>query len=216
MNTKYRLGIMRNRKEQNNAQSIPGPRGDYSGPAGSPGNYEPLYAGAWGNPPAFTVTAGKRKRGWRKPEREAKLIGLSGQRSSLRPAVGVRQPGPSWGRARANRKKGNHIITSSFEHHAVLDSCQHLEKNGFKVTYLPVTPGGQVRASDVAAAVTDETILISVMHVNNEVGTIQPVAEIGRLAKERGILFHSDGVQSVGKVPWMWKNCTWTVHLQRA
>jgi cysteine desulfurase len=97
-----------------------------------------------------------------------------------------------------------------------LDSCQHLEKNGFKVTYLPVTPGGQVRASDVAAAVTDETILISVMHVNNEVGTIQPVAEIGRLAKERGILFHSDGVQSVGKVPWMWKNCTWTVHLQRA
>ncbi|MGI9953000.1 cysteine desulfurase NifS [Moorellaceae bacterium AZ2] len=105
------------------------------------------------------------------------------------------------GAAYANQNKGKHIITSSIEHHAVLDTAQYLMRQGFKVTFLPVTPEGLVRVEDVAQAITDETILISIMHVNNEVGTIQPVQEIGKLARERGIIFHTDAVQSVGKIP---------------
>ncbi|MDA8236178.1 MAG: cysteine desulfurase NifS [Clostridia bacterium] len=105
------------------------------------------------------------------------------------------------GVATANCKKGSHIITSTIEHHAVLDTCHHLEKNGFKVTYLPVDEYGMVKAEDVAKAITDDTILITIMHANNEVGTIQPIAEIGRLAKEKGIYFHVDAVQTIGKIP---------------
>lgn len=105
------------------------------------------------------------------------------------------------GAAYANQKKGKHIITSSIEHHAVLDTAQYLMRQGFKVTFLPVTREGLVRVEDVAEALTQETILISIMHVNNEVGTIQPIQEIGKLARERGIIFHTDAVQSVGKIP---------------
>ncbi|TDA64479.1 MAG: cysteine desulfurase NifS [Clostridia bacterium] len=105
------------------------------------------------------------------------------------------------GTARAYARKGRHIIISSIEHHAALDSAKYLEKQGFQVTYLPVTGEGLVRVEDVAGAIRPETILISVMHVNNEVGTVQPVAEIGRLARERGIIFHTDAVQSLGKLP---------------
>ncbi|GAF24784.1 cysteine sulfinate desulfinase/cysteine desulfurase and related enzymes [Moorella thermoacetica Y72] len=105
------------------------------------------------------------------------------------------------GTAAANEKKGRHIITSSIEHHAVLHTAQYLLRHGFKVTFLPVTPEGLVRVEDVEKAITDETILISIMHVNNEVGTIQPIKEIGKLARERGIIFHTDAVQSVGKLP---------------
>ncbi|WP_406676514.1 cysteine desulfurase NifS [Moorella sp. ACPs] len=105
------------------------------------------------------------------------------------------------GTATANEKKGRHIITSSIEHHAVLHTAQYLMRQGFKVTFLPVTPEGLVRVEDVEEAITDETILISIMHVNNEVGTIQPIKEIGQLARERGIIFHTDAVQSVGKIP---------------
>jgi len=105
------------------------------------------------------------------------------------------------GGALANRKKGNHIITSAIEHHAVVDSCHYLEKQGFKVTYLPVDDEGIVQVEDVAQAITPETILITIMHANNEVGTIQPLGEIGLLAKEKGIIFHTDAVQSLGKIP---------------
>lgn len=105
------------------------------------------------------------------------------------------------GVARAYAKKGRHIIVSSIEHHAALDSAKYLEKHGFEVTYLPVTGDGLVQIEDVAGAIRPDTILMSVMQVNNEVGTIQPVAEIGRLARERGILFHTDAVQSLGKLP---------------
>ncbi len=105
------------------------------------------------------------------------------------------------GTATANEKKGRHIITSSIEHHAGLHTAQYLQRHGFKVTFLPVTPAGLVRVEDVEEAITDETILISVMHVNNEVGTIQPIQAIGHLARERGIIFHTDAVQSVGKLP---------------
>jgi cysteine desulfurase len=105
------------------------------------------------------------------------------------------------GVAFANRKKGNHIITSSIEHHAVLHTCEYLEKHGFEVTYLPVDEYGMVRLEDVKQAITDKTILISVMFANNEVGTIQPIKEIGQITKEKGIYLHTDAVQAVGNYP---------------
>ena len=105
------------------------------------------------------------------------------------------------GAAFAKQAKGNHIITSAIEHHAVLHTCQWLEKRGFEVTYLPVDEFGRVSVKDVENAITDKTILISIMAANNEIGTLQPIAEIGKLAKEKKILFHTDAVQAVGAIP---------------
>ncbi len=105
------------------------------------------------------------------------------------------------GVAFANESKGNHIITSSIEHHAVVETCRFLEERGFKVTCLPVDGYGLVDPGDVKRAITDKTILISVMHANNEVGTIEPIAEIGKSAREAGIYFHTDAVQTVGHIP---------------
>ena len=101
----------------------------------------------------------------------------------------------------ANESRGNHIITTSIEHHAVLETGKFLEKRGFKVTYLPVDGHGLVDPDDVRKAITSKTVLISVMHANNEVGTIEPIGEIGRIAHEAGIYFHTDGVQTVGHIP---------------
>jgi cysteine desulfurase len=98
------------------------------------------------------------------------------------------------------REKGNHIITTNIEHKAVLDTCKQLELEGFEITYLPVGKDGLITAAQVEAAITDKTILVSVMHVNNEVGTIQPMAAIGKLCKSRGVLFHTDATQGVGKL----------------
>lgn len=98
-------------------------------------------------------------------------------------------------------KKGSHIITSAVEHHAVLDTCKSLEKQGYRVTILPVDEWGMVRPRDLEAAITDSTILVSIMHANNEVGTIQPINELIGIAHEREIRFHTDAVQSVGNVP---------------
>lgn len=105
------------------------------------------------------------------------------------------------GIAYANRSRGNHIITSAIEHHAVLEPCEELKKEGFDITVLPVDEFGLVDVDAVKAAIKPETILISVMFANNEVGTIQPIAEIGALAKEKGIYFHTDSVQAVGNWP---------------
>ena len=105
------------------------------------------------------------------------------------------------GTAFAKRSKGNHIITSAIEHHAVLHTCAWLEKQGFEVTYLPVDEFGRVRVEDVEKAITDKTILITIMAANNEIGTIQPIAEIGKLAHDKGILFHTDAVQAIGAMP---------------
>jgi cysteine desulfurase len=99
------------------------------------------------------------------------------------------------------KDKGDHIITSVVEHKAVLDSCKRLEKEGYRVTYLPVGTDGRVNPDDVKKAITDKTILVSIMLANNEVGTVNPLAEIGQITRERGVLFHSDAVQGVGKVP---------------
>jgi cysteine desulfurase len=105
------------------------------------------------------------------------------------------------GIALKNRTKGDHIITSSIEHHAVLHTCKYLEKNGFKVTYIPVSKEGLVDPADVEKAITTQTILITIMHANNEIGTIQPIEEIGLIAKEKNIPFHTDAVQTTGKIP---------------
>jgi len=105
------------------------------------------------------------------------------------------------GVALAMREKGNHIITSKIEHHAVLEPCHFLEKQGFKVTLIPVDEYGFVDPADVKKAITDKTILISIMHANNEIGTIEPVAEIGKLARSKGVYFHTDAVQTLGHLP---------------
>jgi cysteine desulfurase len=105
------------------------------------------------------------------------------------------------GVAYANRKKGNHIITSSIEHHAVLESSKFLGKMGFKITYLPVDKYGLVDPEQVKKTITGKTILISVMHANNEVGTIQPIAEISKVAREADVYFHTDAVQTAGHIP---------------
>lgn len=105
------------------------------------------------------------------------------------------------GAAMLGAKKGKkHIITSKIEHHAVLHTCAALEKQGFTVTYLDVYENGIVRVEDVANAITDETCLVTIMYANNEIGTIQPISEIGKLCKEKGVLFHTDAVQAVGHV----------------
>ncbi|HUU64244.1 MAG TPA: cysteine desulfurase NifS [Dehalococcoidia bacterium] len=105
------------------------------------------------------------------------------------------------GIAYANEGKGNHIITTTIEHPAVMETCKFLQKRGFEVTYLPVDSYGLVDPQDVKKAISDKTILISVMHANNEVGTIEPIAEIGKIAREKGIYFHTDAVQAVGHIP---------------
>ena len=103
--------------------------------------------------------------------------------------------------AEKNADKGSHIITSAIEHHAVLHSCEYLEKRGFSVTYLPVDAGGLVSPADLEKALTNETILVSVMAANNEIGTVQPVAELGAIARARGAAFHTDAVQALGQIP---------------
>lgn len=103
--------------------------------------------------------------------------------------------------AEAYRSKGNHIITSKIEHHAVLHTCQYLEKQGFEVTYLDVDENGTVKLDELKKAIRPTTILITIMFANNEIGTIQPVKEIGQIAKENGILFHTDAVQAFGHLP---------------
>jgi cysteine desulfurase len=105
------------------------------------------------------------------------------------------------GVAYANSFRGDHIITSAIEHHAVMETCLFLGKNGFEVTYLPVDEYGFVNPDDVRKAITSKTILISIMHANNEIGTIEPIAEIGGIAREAGIYFHTDAVQTLGHIP---------------
>src|SRR5438309_11033973 len=99
------------------------------------------------------------------------------------------------------KKRGNHVVTQATEHKATLDTCKRLEREGFQVTYLPVDKYGQVHAEQVREALTDKTILVTIMAANNEIGTLQPIRAIGKLCKEKGVLFHTDAVQAIGKVP---------------
>ncbi|TYQ15416.1 UNVERIFIED_CONTAM: cysteine desulfurase [Acetivibrio alkalicellulosi] len=105
------------------------------------------------------------------------------------------------GVAYSNKNKGNHIITTTIEHHAVMHACQYLESDGFEVTYLPVDENGLVSPEQVLEAIKPNTILISIMFANNEIGTIQPIGEIGKIARDKGIYFHTDAVQAIGNIP---------------
>src|SRR3989442_10569501 len=105
------------------------------------------------------------------------------------------------GIAESQKSAGRHIITSQIEHHAVLHTCKDLEKQGYEITWLPLSHDGMVNPADVRKAIRKDTILISIMHANNEIGTIQPIDEIGKIAAEADVYFHSDGVQSTGKIP---------------
>jgi len=105
------------------------------------------------------------------------------------------------GVAAALRKKGNHLITSKIEHHAVLNACKYLEKQGYEVSYLPVDSRGLVVPEVLSAAIRETTILVTVMHANNEIGTIEPIRELAEIARSRNVLFHTDAVQTVGKIP---------------
>ena len=105
------------------------------------------------------------------------------------------------GAAEMYKEKGNHIITAVTEHKAVLDTCKRLEKYGYRVTYLPVQKDGLVDLDDLKRAIDDRTILVTIMAANNEIGVVQPIAEIGKLCHERGVIFHTDATQAVGKIP---------------
>ena len=125
--------------------------------------------------------------------KSAELVFTSGATESCNLAM----KGVAW----AYREKGNHIVTSKIEHTAVLDTCKRLEKEGFEATFLPVDRYGLVDPDDVKKAITERTILISIMVANHEIGTIEPIAEIGRIAKEKGVLFHTDAADAFGKIP---------------
>lgn len=136
-------------------------------------------------------------------EQVARLIGCEAREivftSGATESDNLALKGAAW--MQRQLKKGNHLITVAAEHHAVLDPAKRLQREGFQLTILPVDRHGQVSGDQVAAALTEQTVLVSIMAANNEVGTLQPVADIGRLCKARGILFHTDAVQAVGKVP---------------
>src|SRR6059058_6056460 len=134
-------------------------------------------------------------------EQVAKLIGATAKEIIFTSGATESDNLAIKGVAEMYREKGNHIITAVTEHKAVLDTCKRLEKYGYKVTYLPVKPDGLVDLNQLKDAFTDKTLLVSIMAANNEIGVLQPIAEIGKLCHEKGILFHTDAVQMIGKVP---------------
>src|SRR6202163_4514417 len=134
-------------------------------------------------------------------ERIAKLIGATTKEIIFTSGATESDNLAIKGVAEMYREKGNHIITAVTEHKAVIDTCKRLEKEGYRVTYLAVQKDGLINLDELRAAITDKTILITIMAANNEIGVLQPIAEIGAIAKEKGVLFHTDGVQAVGKVP---------------
>jgi cysteine desulfurase len=162
----------------------------------------PFFSDAFGNPSSI-YSYGQEARGAVEEARikVAELIGAGNEEIVFTSGGTEADNFALKGVAYANEHKGNHIITTALEHHAVLETCKFLEGSGFKITCLPVDKYGLVDPDDVKKAITNKTILISVMHANNEVGTIEPVEEIGRIAREAGIYFHSDAVQTAGHIP---------------
>ncbi len=162
----------------------------------------PYFSDSFGNPSSIhslgleTRTAVAEAR-----EKVAGLIGAAGDEVIFTSGGTEADNLAVKGIAQASAQRGKHIVTTRIEHHAVEESCRYLEKQGFKVTHVAVDQDGLVDPREVERAVTPETILISVMHANNEVGTIQPIAEISRVARSRGIYFHTDAVQTVGHIP---------------
>ena len=162
----------------------------------------PYYTSYYGNPSSVHAFGREAKTGVDKARSQvAKALGAledeiiftgCGTESDNTVLLGV---------ARKFKNKGNHIITTAIEHHAILHTCEYLEKNGYEVTYLPVDEYGRVTAEQVGAAIKDTTILVSIMFANNEVGTIEPIEEIAKVCHEKGVLFHTDAVQAVGHIP---------------
>ena len=134
-------------------------------------------------------------------ERIAKLIGATSKEIIFTSGATESDNLAIKGVAEMYREKGNHIITQVTEHKAVLDTCKRLEKDGFRVTYLPVQKDGRIDLDDLKRAIDDKTILVTIMAANNEIGVLQPIREIGAICHERGVLFHTDAVQAIGKVP---------------
>ena len=162
----------------------------------------PYFNQAFGNPSAIYSYGQEAKNGIELAR--SKVAGLIGARDEEIVFTGGGTEADNFalkGVAFANRKKGNHIITTAIEHHAVLETCKFLGKMGFTITLLPVDKYGLVDPDNVKKAITAKTILISVMHANNEVGTIQPIAEISQIAREAGVYLHTDAVQSAGHIP---------------
>lgn len=162
----------------------------------------PYFTDAFGNPSSIH-SLGQESRAAVEESREqiARLIGAQSEEIIFTSGGTEADNYAIKGVTYANRHKRNHIITTSIEHHAVLEPCKFLKEQGFKVTYLPVDRNGLIDPEDARKAITDETILISVIHANNEIGTIEPISEIGRIAKEKGIYFHTDAVQTTGRIP---------------
>ena len=162
----------------------------------------PYFKGEYGNPSSLYAFAYNSKNAIEKArEQVAELLGAEVNEIYF---TGCGTESDNWaikGTAFAKQDKGRHIITSKIEHHAVLHSCEYLEKKGFEVTYLDVDEYGMVSVEDLKAAIREDTILISIMFANNEIGTIQPIEEIGKIAREKGILFHTDAVQAAGHIP---------------
>jgi len=162
----------------------------------------PYFTDAFGNPSSlYSYGQEAREAVEEARARVAELIGASSEEIVFTSGGTESDNLALKGVAYANEHKGNHIITTSIEHHAVLEAAGFLEKQGFAITRLPVDGYGLVDPQEVRKAITDKTILISVMHASNEVGTIQPVEEIGSIAREAGVCFHSDAVQTVGHIP---------------
>src|SRR3954471_2607829 len=134
-------------------------------------------------------------------ERIAKLIGATTKEIIFTSGATESDNLAIKGVAEMYREKGNHIITAVTEHKAVLDTCKRLEKYGYRVTYMPVQKDGLIDLDDLKRAMDDKTILVTIMAANNEIGVVQPVAEIGKLCHERGVIFHTDAVQAIGKIP---------------
>lgn len=160
------------------------------------------YTEKYGNPSSVHSFGREARQALEEARRQvAELIGATPQEVTFTSGGTEADNLAILGTVEAMRKKGKHLITSAIEHHAVLETFEYLEKKGFELTIIPVDSEGIVSVEDVRKAVRPDTILISVMHANNEVGAIQPIAEIGKLAKEFGITFHVDAVQSLGKIP---------------
>ena len=134
-------------------------------------------------------------------EQVAKLIGATAKEIIFTSGATESDNLAIKGIAEMYRERGNHIITQVTEHKAVLDTCKRLEKSGCRVTYLPVKADGTIDLEDLKRAIDDKTILVTIMAANNEIGVLQPIREIGKICHERGVLFHTDAVQAVGKVP---------------
>ncbi len=162
----------------------------------------PYFTEAFGNPSSIYSYGQEAKRAIEEARTKvASLIGARDEEIVFTSGGTEADNSALEGVAFANESRGNHIITSSIEHHAVLETCKFLERRGFSVTYLPVDEYGLVDPDDVRRAITDKTILVSVMYANNEVGTVEPIAEIAQIAKEAGIYCHTDAVQAAGHIP---------------